>query len=171
MDFMAGGSPPAMVPNGNPIAETMDAMSFGQAAASPVADPFQNMPASSPGGGIPEMTKLREWETKHEEELEELSRKEASVKGQIRETAAGELAKWYQDRTAERTKRVEVNRASEKEMEAGRLAAMKPDANPWERVVDLIDTNSRTADEATDTSRMKSLLIQLKSNPVVTSVA
>merc|ERR1712129_340112 len=93
------------------------------------------------------------------------------AKQQTRESAANELAKFSQERKAEMTKRVEVNRAQEKEMEAGRLAAMKPDANPWERVVDLIDTSARTADEARDTSRMRSLLIQLKSNPVVTSVA
>merc|ERR1719148_125183 len=134
---MAGGgdeqyAPPAMtVPNGNPIAETMNSM-----AAMPPADPFQGMPVGdasmgmAAGGGIPEVTKLREWEAKHEEELEETARKEASAKAQTRESAATELAKFYQDRKAEMTKRVEVNREQEKDMEAGRLAAMKPDANP-----------------------------------------
>merc|ERR1719422_1503982 len=126
--------------------------------------------AGSPLGGIiPEMTKLREWETQHEEALEESARKEELAKRDTRQKASDELAKWYQDRTAELSKRLEVNRAQEQEMEAGRLAALKPEANPWERVVDLIDTNSRTADEARDTSRMRSLLIQLKSNPVGTA--
>merc|ERR1712204_130963 len=123
------------------------------------------------GGGIAEVTKLREWEAKHEEELEETARKEAGAKQQTRESAANELAKFYQDRKAEMTKRVEVNRAQEKELEAGRLAAMKPEANPWERVVDLIDTSARTADEAGDTSRMRSLLIQLKSSPLAIAAA
>merc|ERR1740120_608815 len=147
-------------------------MSLG--GAMPAADPCQGMPVSNSGmagAGIPEMTKLREWEQKHEEELEEIARKEEAAKRQTRESAAAELAKWYQEQKAATSKRVEVNRDQEKEMEAGRLAAMKPDANPWERVVDLIDTNSRTADESRDTSRMRSLLIQLKSNPVVTSAA
>jgi len=193
MDFVAGGgaaqyAPPAMgVPDGvagsplggNPIAQAMDAVSFG-AMGGPAAgeDPFQGMPVTSTGsmggmsgGIIPEMTKLREWETQHEEELEESARKEENAKKDTRQKASDELAKWYQDRHAELAKRLEVNRAQEQEMEAGRLAALKPEANPWERVVDLIDTNSRTADEARDTSRMRSLLIQLKSNPVGTAPA
>merc|ERR1719343_299457 len=124
------------------------------------------MPASG-GMQIPEVTKLREWEAKHEEELEETARKEEAAKRQTREKAAAELAKWSQDRQADISKRLEVNRAQEQELEAGRLAALKPEANPWERVVDLIDTNSRTADESRDTSRMRSLLIQLKSDPIL----
>merc|ERR1719310_529703 len=179
MDFMAGGAGeqqaamPAMVPNGNPIADAMDGMNFGASPTTPAEDPFQGMPVSNSGPAVvhigtdvPEVSKLREWESKHEEELEKTARAEEAARRETREKAAAELAKWHQDRKADTSKRVEVNRAQEKEMEAGRLAAMKPDANPWERVVDLIDTNSRTADEARDTSRMRSLLIQLKSNPV-----
>merc|ERR1719422_2511362 len=77
--------------------------------------------AGSPLGGIiPEMTKLREWETQHEEELEESARKEELAKKDTREKASDELAKWYQDRQAELAKRLEVNRAQEQEMEAAR---------------------------------------------------
>merc|ERR1719296_492471 len=141
MEFMADGG-------SNPIAQTMDFMGGGEVAAPPVA-----------------CNKLREWEAKHEEELEALSRKEEQQRRETREKAAAEVAKLNQDRTAERTKRVEVNRTQEKEMETGRLAAMKPGANPWELVASLIDTNARTADESRDTSRMRSLLIQLKSSP------
>merc|ERR1719330_1802629 len=94
-------------------------------------------------------------EGSHEEELEESARKEEIAKKDTRQKASDELAKWYQDRHAELAKRLEVNRAQEQEIEAGRLAALKPEANPWERVVDLIDTNSRTADEARDCSRMR----------------
>merc|ERR1719270_670177 len=188
MDITAGGfsdaqyMPPAIgVPDGvtsNPIAQTMDAMNLGAMSGTPVpagGDPFQGMPINSSGmasgGFIPEMTKLREWETKHEEDLEETARKEETAKKETRQKATDELAKWYQERQGELSKRLELNRAEEREMEAGRLAALKPEANPWERVVDLIDTNSRTADEARDTSRMRSLLIQLKSNPVGTAPA
>merc|ERR1719203_2041342 len=136
------------------------------------ADPFQGMPmGNGAAGGIPEMTKLREWETKHEEELEETARREEGKKRETRQSAADELAKWYQDRQADVAKRLEVNRSQEQEIEAGRAAAMKAGANPWELVVDLIDTSSRAADESRDTSRMRSLLIQLKSNPALTVAA
>merc|ERR1719270_3143998 len=161
--------PPAMdVPNGNPIADAMDAVAPAPAA---YADPFQGMPTTqafeAPAVGIPEMTKLREWETKHEEDLENIARKEETAKKEARQAAADELAKWTQDKKAEISKRFEVNRAHEQETEAGRLAAMEPGANPWQLVHDLIDTSSRTADESRDTSRMRSLLIQLKSDPVM----
>merc|ERR1719468_1449981 len=152
----------------------MGSMGGNDAMGGGYVDPFQGMPAQDagmgmPGMSIPEMTKLREWENKHEEELEEKSRNEEAAKKETRQTASDWLAKWYADRQGDQTKRAEVNRVQEKEIEAGRLAAMKPGANPWERVVELIDTNSRTADESRDTTRMRSLLIQLKSNPVVTS--
>merc|ERR1719215_1748923 len=139
------------------------------------ADPFQGMPvqdaSAGMGGGamIPEMTALREWEAKHEQELEEISRKEDADKGERRKAASEQLTQWYDERTAGNQKRLATNRADEATAESARAEAMKPGANPWERVVDLIDTNARTADESRDTSRMRSLLIQLKSSPVVTA--
>merc|ERR1719410_3245475 len=144
--------------------------SMGGAPAPGFADPFQGMPvteSSFAAGGIPEMTKLREWEMKHEEDLENIARKEETAKKEVRQAAADELTKWSHDKQAEISKRLQVNRAHEQETEAGRIAAMKPGANPWELVHDLIDTSSRTADESRDTSRMRSLLIQLKSDPVM----
>merc|ERR1719468_834994 len=132
-------------------------------------DPFQGMPTQGAGidapGMIPEVTKLREWESKHEEELEEKSRQEEAAKKESRQSAAEWFAQWYAERKGDQSKRAEVNRAQEKDIEGAGMAG----ANPWERVVDLIDTNSRTADESRDTTRMRSLLIQLKSNLVVTS--
>mmetsp|Transcript_41732 Transcript_41732/g.63071 ORF Transcript_41732/g.63071 Transcript_41732/m.63071 type:complete len:223 (-) Transcript_41732:120-788(-) len=138
------------------------------------ADPFQGMPVSDNsmggGGGMAapkEVSKLREWEENHERELEGASRKEQSEKSERREAAAAELKTWYDERSNNNSKRKETNRKDEKASEAARADAMAPGANPWERVVDLIDTNAKTADVARDTSRMRSLLIQLKSNPIV----
>merc|ERR1719410_1318926 len=73
-------------------------------------DPFSGMPVGNDGMGqtmqIPEVTKLREWETKHEEELEETARKEEAAKRQTRQSAADELAKWYAERQADLSKRL-----------------------------------------------------------------
>merc|ERR1719330_783272 len=135
MAFMAAapgefGQPMAMAPSmavpdgmGNPIAQTMDMMGVGGHE-----DPFAGMPTSNAGMGmqIPEATKLREWEDKHAEELEETGRKEEAAKRQTREGAAAELAKWHEEREADIAKRAQVNRAQEQEIEAGRLAALKP---------------------------------------------
>jgi len=121
------------------------------------------------GGGksIPESSPLREWEINHERELEEIATQESATKNETRKGAADELGKWYEERKDTISKRSSTNRKDEQTVLDNREAASKPDANPWERVVDLIDTNARTADESRDTSRMRALLIQLKSNPVV----
>lgn len=113
------------------------------------------------------MTPLREWQNKHEQELEESAAKEQASKQATRQAAADELKKWYEERTETNQKKASSNRKDEASAEEARQAAVKPGANAWERVVDLIDTNAKTADESRDTSRMRALLIQLKSNPVV----
>lgn len=41
--------------------------------------------------------------------------------------------------------------------------------NPWERVVSLVDTQSEVVEDFKDTSRMTSILIQLKNDPIDTS--
>ena len=83
-----------------------------------------------------------------------------------KKTATEELAKWHEDRDASTKKRIATNRADQKASEASISEALKPGANPWERVVELIDTNAQATDDCRDTSRMRSLLIQLKSNPI-----
>merc|ERR1719512_636549 len=113
MDFMAGGGDGGL-PNGNPIAQAMDAMGGGFAGgdamgggfAGGAADPFEGMPMSGAGMGgpavtaMPEMTKLREWEMQHEEELESIARKEAAAKEEKRQAGAAELAKWREEKQA-----------------------------------------------------------------------
>jgi hypothetical protein len=181
MDFMAGGGVAEIPQQQNYAPPVMPAMDMGLGGGDAMGggmsgayDPFQGVPVTDSGmgsAGIPEMTALREWEDKHERELEEMAKNESDRKKAQRTSASEELAKFYEERTATMTKRIEVNRTQETEMEAARMEAMKPGANPWERVVELIDLNTRTADESSDTSRMRSLLIQLKSDPVITTVA
>merc|ERR1712151_388749 len=135
------------------------------------ADPFQGMPVGDAGMGggmrIPEMNALREWEDKHERELEEIDTKEKNEKKEKRLAASEELKKWYEDLNANTKKRLSTNRTDESTAEAARAEAMKPGANPWKLVAELIDTNARTSDESRDTSRMRALLIQLKTSPVL----
>merc|ERR1719424_1714819 len=137
-------------------------------APAAAVDHFSGMPAAQDQGPLsPVVTKLREWEAQHEEALEDLSRKEEADRKERRTKASDELTKWYEERTTDTSKKKKTNRADESMAQKAREAAEKPGANPWERVVDLVDTSARTADESQDTSRMRALLIQLKSNPVV----
>mmetsp|Transcript_80640 Transcript_80640/g.127394 ORF Transcript_80640/g.127394 Transcript_80640/m.127394 type:complete len:188 (+) Transcript_80640:59-622(+) len=156
-----------------PPADPMPFMAESQAmdAAPPVAyqDPFQGVPVKDPVSAplIPEMNALREWEENHEKELEEMARKEAHEKEQRRGNATSELSKWNEERLDSRKKRMATNRTDEETSEKVRVEAMKPGANPWERVCDLIDTNAKAAEDSRDTSRLRSLLIHLKSSPVM----
>merc|ERR1719188_1227960 len=122
MSFV-GGSPEAPPAMGSPAG---------------YVDPFQGVPVKddmgSAGMTIPEMNALREWEDKHERELEEIARKEEAEKKERKKGASDELAKFYEGREADLKKRQASNRANEEASEQARLDAMKPGANPWERV-------------------------------------
>mmetsp|Transcript_29965 Transcript_29965/g.71307 ORF Transcript_29965/g.71307 Transcript_29965/m.71307 type:complete len:180 (+) Transcript_29965:50-589(+) len=140
-----------------------------QAVEAPYQDPFQGVPVKEPMNAplIPEMNALREWEENHEKELEEYARKEATEKEQRRGNASAELQKWNEERVDTRKKRMTSNRSDEETSEKARIEALKPGANPWERVCDLIDTNAKPGEDSRDTSRLRSLLIQLKTSPVM----
>jgi len=147
----------------------------GSHVPSPVGyvDPFQGVPvkdSTAMGGAtsksIPEMNALREWEDKHERELEEAARKEEAQKKERRSSAGEKLKKWHEERAVGIQQKQGTNRKEEESAEQVKAAAMKPGANPWERVVALIDTSARTDDQSRDTARMRNLLIQLKSQPV-----
>merc|ERR1712113_1003846 len=98
---------------------------------------------------------------------EEISSKEVASKAAARKDAEDELKKWYEERKENIEKKKVSNQKAEADEKAVWEAAEKPGANAWERVADLTDTNARTADEARDTSRMRALLIHLKTNPVI----
>merc|ERR1711953_625720 len=126
-------------------------------------------PVAAPSGGrsIPEMTVLREWEEKHAQHLEELDRKEIADKEARRKDAQEKIAAFNAERKENITKKTRSNRA-----EAEALEKAKPEAaaNPWERVAELIDTSARAgAEDGQDTSRMRALLIHLKTSPLVTA--
>mmetsp|Transcript_53566 Transcript_53566/g.100403 ORF Transcript_53566/g.100403 Transcript_53566/m.100403 type:complete len:192 (+) Transcript_53566:64-639(+) len=157
MQFVGGGEVPAMdMPSSAPPPAYQDPFQ---------GVPVKDTPAATPL--IPEMNALREWEEKHEKELEEMARKEAQEKEQRRGTATGELQKWNEERVDTKKKRMASNRTNEDTTEKAREEAAKPGANPWERVCELIDTNAKATEDARDTTRLRSLLIQLKSSPVM----
>jgi len=125
-----------------------------------------------------ETNKLREWEQAHEVELDAKAKAEQEAKQEQRQKAAEELSRWYEDRKQLEQKRKLINRSDEQALVAERDAANQPSANPWERVASLIDTQAlskveakeeETGNRRTDTTRMKQVLIQLKSNPIPTA--
>mmetsp|Transcript_123652 Transcript_123652/g.385014 ORF Transcript_123652/g.385014 Transcript_123652/m.385014 type:complete len:117 (-) Transcript_123652:109-459(-) len=112
------------------------------------------------------MTELRIWEEKHERELEQSADKEQSDRRARRQAADDELQRWHQERGEEVQKRRTSKRAEEQAASELQMDAAEKVGNPWERVVDLINTSARVSDESRDTSRMAALLIHLKNTPV-----
>merc|ERR1712196_275023 len=104
-------------------------------------------------------------------ELEDKSRAEETEKKEKRKKASDEVSAWYTEQKTNFGKRQSQNRTDEKATEQARLDAAKPGANPWERIVDLIDTNARAGDDQRDIGRMRSMLISLKSSPVAIKAA
>merc|ERR1711918_28210 len=92
------------------------------------------------------------------------SQAEDAEKKSRREAAYAEITKWKEEREMNITKKRSSNRSEEEAMGAS-TAKTPQSSNPWERVVDLIDTNARSSDDSRDTSRMRALLIHLKSSP------
>uniref|UniRef100_A0A7S1Q1Q5 Clathrin light chain n=1 Tax=Alexandrium catenella TaxID=2925 RepID=A0A7S1Q1Q5_ALECA len=142
-------------------------------AAADFEDPFSGVPvpAKDAGGSrpaIPEVNALREWEDKHERDLEEKAQKEQSEKKDRQATAGNEMAAWLKERDEETEKRKSSNRSAQQAAEASKTESVAG-LNPWERVADLIDTRGVAADNGRDTSRMRALLIQLKTSPVVSA--
>merc|ERR1719373_63309 len=117
MSFMGGeAAPPLMADTAPPVV-----------ASPPAEDPFAGMPASTGmGKAIPNMTPLREWEDKHEKELEESTRQEQADKQATRSAAADELTKWYEERKDSIQKKAASNRRDEVSIEEARQAALKP---------------------------------------------
>mmetsp|Transcript_108436 Transcript_108436/g.171109 ORF Transcript_108436/g.171109 Transcript_108436/m.171109 type:complete len:169 (+) Transcript_108436:110-616(+) len=134
------------------------------------SDPFQGMQMMDNSSGecksaIPEVSALREWESKHNEELMAKEMEETTKKNELRAQAAAEIAKWKDERNANIKKTHDTNLANQEALAQNDCGVLG--ATTWERVVNLIDLNARASDESRDTSRMRNLLIQLKSSPPV----
>eukprot|EP00932_Pfiesteria_piscicida_P001048 SRR837773.11022.p1 GENE.SRR837773.11022~~SRR837773.11022.p1 ORF type:complete len:196 (+),score=69.07 SRR837773.11022:63-590(+) len=174
MDFMDNPSmamPPAGVSDPNLLAAG-GADAFAEMA--PPADPFVGMPASGEAwGGAPaaavDASALRKWEAEHQQQLEEASRKETIAKNERKAKAAEELKAYHESMKENNTKRFSTNRQAQASAEAAKNDSTKG-MNPWEVVASLIDTKGDAAKDnpLRDTSRMRALLIQLKSTPIGT---
>mmetsp|Transcript_47803 Transcript_47803/g.95030 ORF Transcript_47803/g.95030 Transcript_47803/m.95030 type:complete len:204 (+) Transcript_47803:68-679(+) len=168
----AGASPPAAVE----AAPAPMADAFGGMPPQPAADPFAGMPVADSGMnakvGIPEMTPLREWEDKHERELEEAQSKEDTEKKERRRVAVEAIQNFYEERQAGIKTKQGTNRTSQQVSEQEKADADKPNANPWERVAELVDVGARTVeDNGRCTERMRKLLLELRSTPQMAAVA
>merc|ERR1711893_323550 len=105
---------------------------------------------------------IRVWRAENEKRLAEKDAKEEEQLEQLREQAKKELSDWYKHYKDQVEKTKSVNRSAELEFVA-EVNDIKP-GTEWERVNKLVDFNAKHAKSTKDTTRMKSIMLQLKQN-------
>ncbi|XP_054154464.1 clathrin light chain-like [Oppia nitens] len=110
-----------------------------------------------------EPEKIRKWREDQQKLLEEKDREEAKKKEELKQTAKHELEEWYA-RYAEQLEKSKINnRNAEKEWVAERDTEVE--GQEWEKIAKMCDFNPKSTRNTKDTTRMRSILLQLKQNP------
>ncbi|KAI6186512.1 Clathrin light chain-like isoform X2 [Aphelenchoides besseyi] len=106
---------------------------------------------------------IKQWREDHAKLLKEKDEAEAKQKKEMEESAKKELEAWKQKRRAEVAERKKQNREIEKKLQQEAKATEKGGSD-WENVAKLVDSVSLKSapKNATDTSRMKQLIIERK---------
>ncbi|RWS28869.1 Clathrin light chain A-like protein, partial [Leptotrombidium deliense] len=110
---------------------------------------------------------IRKWREEHQRLLEEKDKEEAKRKDELRESAQKELEEWYLRYSEQLEKSKNSNRLAEKEWIAERDA--ESPGLEWEKIARMCDFNPKSSRNQRDTSRMRSILLQLKQSPPSTS--
>lgn len=157
-----------------------DALNFGDqpdAFGSAVVDGFsaapapvvESTPAPAPVYSLPkeEPEKIRKWREEQKLRLEKKDEEEEKKKQEMKENARKELEEWYRHHKEAIEKTRAANRNAEKELVA-QPTEMEP-GQEWERIAKLCDFNPKASRNSKDVSRMRSIILQLKQSPPVTS--
>jgi len=125
------------------------------------------VPAPTAEGSDEDDGALRTFERKWRAMLEEKDAQFAEKRESLREAARKELAQFKDEKAAGAASKAKANRESESVFMQSIDDALTA-ANPWERIATLVDVNAqaRDGDDEPDVSRLRSLLIQLKSTPM-----
>uniref|UniRef100_A0A2M4A9X3 Clathrin light chain n=1 Tax=Anopheles triannulatus TaxID=58253 RepID=A0A2M4A9X3_9DIPT len=111
-----------------------------------------------------EPEKIRKWREDQKARLEEKDREEERKKDELREQARKELEDWYKHHDEAISKTKAANRNAEKQFVA-ETDEIEP-GTEWERIAKLCDFNPKTNKSSKDISRMRSIILQLKQNPI-----
>jgi hypothetical protein len=105
------------------------------------------------------------FDAKWEADLAARAAGEAAQLLERRASAQADIAGFHQARARQRDAAQDKNRMLEQAL-AEKLEADRTGANPWARVVALVDIDPKAKDDvASDVARMRQLLIQLKNEP------
>jgi len=111
-----------------------------------------------------EPEKIKIWREEQQKMLEVKDAEEETKKLELRETAKKELDDWYARYKEQIEKSKLNNRNAEKEWVADRDA--ESPGQEWERIAKLCDFNPKSSRSTKDTSRMRSIILQLKQSPI-----
>ncbi|XP_063698701.1 clathrin light chain isoform X3 [Culicoides brevitarsis] len=115
-----------------------------------------------------EPEKIKRWREEQKKRLEEKDAEEETKKTELREQARKELEDWYKHHEDTISKTKSTNRESAKNAEK-QFVADDDDIEPgteWERIAKLCEFNPKTNKASKDVSRMRSIILQLKQQPL-----
>ncbi|XP_045480506.1 clathrin light chain isoform X3 [Harmonia axyridis] len=118
-----------------------------------------------------EPEKIRKWREEQIKRLEEKDAEEEKKKQELREIAKKELEDWYKNHEEAIAKTKAANRDAAKNAEK-QFVSEENDIEPgteWERIAKLCDFNPKAKQGNKDVSRMRSLILQMKQNPIQSS--
>ncbi|KAG5176117.1 clathrin light chain-domain-containing protein [Tribonema minus] len=122
---------------------------------------FQGMPAPEEVADNALTRFMGEWEAK----LKEKAQAEEAAKQQALQAARGDHDKFFAERELKKETRMNSNRTQE-QVFLEQLESDLESENPWERIVSLVDTQAEPSGPFKDTSRIKTMIIQLKNDPI-----
>jgi len=127
-------------------------------------------PAAMAMPEIPESNKLTEWEAAWAVELAAKDAEGQSVTAAAIEKATADLEQFNLEREKTKESKQEKNRTLEAAMQE-QMEADLESANPFERVVKLVDIEAKQdkSSGASDLSRMRSVFVQLKNEPLTSA--
>ncbi|TRY72035.1 hypothetical protein TCAL_01127 [Tigriopus californicus] len=147
----------------DPLSEGLDNLHVDGGVMGGPSPPTSHSPTFTPVRPNVEPETMRLWREEQRQRLEDKDQAEDQALKDLKEKAQKELSDWYSkyEDTLNQTKN--ENRATEQNFVA-EMNEITP-GTEWERVHKLCDFNQKTSRNHKDTSRLRSILLQLKQTP------
>ncbi|XP_055856374.1 clathrin light chain-like [Episyrphus balteatus] len=129
-----------------------------------VGEPIDS--GSQPAVARVEPEKIRKWREEQKTRLEEKDKEEERKKEELRLQAKVELEDWLRQTEESIAKTKAASRGAEKQ-DSFENGDIEP-GTEWERIAKLCDFNPKSNKSGKDVSRMRSIYLHLKQNPIQT---
>lgn len=113
-----------------------------------------------------EPEKIRKWREEQKKRLAEKDREEERKKEELRQQARKELEDWFRQTEESIAKTKTAARQAEKQTAALENGGVMEPGTEWERIAKLCDFNPKVNKSGRDVSRMRSIYLHLKQNPI-----